>query len=242
MLLVSVKRRVMATLLMTAAALTAAYALYCASMSAAVPTQSTAASRHVVILDAGHGGTDGGAVSSSGVVESDINLAMTLRLGGVLAFCGRTVVLTRTGEASLCDDPDDALRQQKVSDTRNRVALVNRYPDADLISIHQNSLPGYPEVCGAQVFYNGQDGAADMAAVIQTRLNSAVNQREKTSRAIDGSIYLMAHADCAAVLVECGFLSNPEETILLQQPEYQLHMAAAIGAGYCQYDTSEGTA
>ena len=79
-----------------------------------------------------------------------------------------------------------------------------------------------------------------IAWVIQQLLNSAVNEREKDARRMDDSIYLMKHADCSAVLVECGFLSNPEETVLLQQPDYQLHMAAAIAAGFCQYCTNEG--
>ena len=110
----------------------------------------------------------------------------------------------------------------------------------DSISIHQNSLPGHPGVSGAQVFHNGQDGAEALALCIQNDLNMAVNTREKAAKRIDDSIYIMKHADCPAVLVECGFLSNPEETVLLQQPDYQLHMAAAIAAGFCQYCTNEG--
>ena len=193
----------------------------------------------MVILDAGHGGADGGAVSDGGVAESGINLAITRRLGGVLSFCGHTVVLTREGEDALCDSTG-TLRQQKVSDTKNRVALVNGFPHGFLISIHQNSLPGHPLVRGAQSFHNGKGGAEAAALSIQQSLNSAVNERNKDAKRIDDSIYLMKHADCAAVLVECGFLSNPVETALLQQPDYQLHMAAAIAAGFCQYCTNEG--
>ena len=193
----------------------------------------------VVILDAGHGGADGGAVSDSGVAESGINLAITRRLGGVLSFCGHTVALTREGEDALCDGTG-TLRQQKVSDTKERVELVNGFPYAFLISIHQNSLPGHPSVRGAQSFHNGKGSAEAAALAIQQVLNSAVNERDKDARRMDDSIYLMKHADCPAVLVECGFLSNPEETALLQQPDYQLHMAAAIAAGFCQYCTNEG--
>ena len=82
--------------------------------------------------------------------------------------------------------------------------------------------------------------AEALALCIQNDLNMAVNTREKAAKRIDDSIYIMKHADCPAVLVECGFLSNPEETVLLQQPDYQLHMAAAIAAGFCQYCTNEG--
>ena len=194
----------------------------------------------VVIVDAGHGGADGGAVSQDGVAESGVNLAIALRLGQVLTFCGHSVVLTRDGEDSLCDDPAASLRQQKVSDTQNRVALVNGCPDGRLISIHQNTLPGHPGVHGAQSFYNGQGDAEDMARCIQQTLNCVANDREKDAKRMDASIYLMKHASCPAVLVECGFLSNPEETARLRQPEYQLHLATAIAAGFGQYCTNEG--
>ena len=204
-----------------------------AAAAAAADTES------VVILDAGHGGADGGAVSDSGVAESGINLAITRRLGGVLSFCGHAVALTREGEDALCDGAG-TLRQQKVSDTKNRVALVNGFPHGFLISIHQNSLPGHLSVRGAQAFHNGKGSAEAAALSIQQALNSAVNERDKDAKRIDDSIYLMKHADCAAVLVECGFLSSPEETALLQQADYQLHIAAAIAAGFCQYCTNEG--
>ena len=198
-----------------------------------------AGSPPVLILDPGHGGADGGAVSDSGVPESGVNLAITRRLGGVLSFCGHTVALTREGEDALCDGTG-TLRQQKVSDTKKRVELVNSFPHGFLISIHQNSLPGHPTVRGAQSFHNGKGTAETAALSIQQALNDAVNERDKAAKRIDDSIYLMKHADCAAVLVECGFLSNPEETVLLQQPDYQLHIAAAIAAGFCQYCTNEG--
>ena len=207
------------------------------ALCGAAAVSGSASPQRAVILDAGHGGADGGAVSDSGVAESGLNLAITLRLADVLTFCGYEVLLTRTGEAALCDDPAATLRQQKVSDTKKRVEIINRCADARLISIHQNSLPGHP---GAQVFHNGQDGAEALALCIQNDLNMAVNTREKAAKRIDDSIYIMKHADCPAVLVECGFLSNPEETVLLQQPDYQLHMAAAIAAGFCQYCTNEG--
>lgn len=205
------------------------------SVSTAVPT-----TQRTVIVDAGHGGADGGAVSDSGVAESGLNLAIAQRLGSVLTFCGYPAILTREGEDSLCDDSSAALRQQKVSDTKNRVALVNSCPGARLISIHQNTLPGHPGVRGAQSFHNGQGSAESMACYIQQTLNDTVNDREKNAKRIDDSIYLMKHAACPAVLVECGFLSNPEETKHLQSSEYQLQLAAAIAAGFGQYCTNEG--
>ena len=227
-------------LLTVVAAVALCGALLLTARPGAAAVSGSASPQRAVILDAGHGGADGGAVSDSGVAESGLNLAITLRLADVLTFCGYEVLLTRTGEAALCDDPAATLRQQKVSDTKKRVEIIHRCADARLISIHQNSLPGHPGVSGAQVFHNGQDGAEALALCIQNDLNMAVNTREKAAKRIDDSIYIMKHADCPAVLVECGFLSNPEETVLLQQPDYQLHMAAAIAAGFCQYCTNEG--
>ena len=227
-----------------AAYLTAAAALCAALLALPAPDAAAVsggmAPERIVLLDAGHGGADGGAVSDSGVAESGINLAITRRLAGALAFCGQPVLLTREGESALCDDTAATLRQQKVSDTKNRVALINRCPNARLISIHQNMLPGHPDVSGAQAFHNGKGSAEALAACIQQSLNDAVNRREKTAKRIDDSIYLMKHAACPAALVECGFLSNPEETALLQRSDYQIYIAAAIAAGFCQYATNEG--
>ena len=204
-------------------------------------TMATTDNSKTILVDAGHGGADGGAVSDSGVAESGINLAITQRLAEVLCFFGQPVVLTRTGTDALCGPEDVTLRQQKVSDTKNRVALVNSHSGARLISIHQNCLPGYPSVRGAQAFCNGVDGGQAMADCIQQALNSGVNVSGKESKRISDSIYLMKHASCPAALVECGFLSNREETELLQQPEYQIRIAAAIAAGYLQYCTNEGS-
>lgn len=227
-------------LLTVVAAAALCSALLLTARPGAASVSGSASPQRVVILDAGHGGADGGAVSDSGVAESGLNLAITLRLADVLTFCGYEVLLTRTGEEALCDDPAATLRQQKVSDTKKRVEIINSCVDARLISIHQNSLPGHPGVSGAQVFCNGWDGAEALALCIQNRLNMAVNTREKNAKRIDDSIYIMKHAACPAALVECGFLSNPEEAALLQQPDHQLHLAAAIAAGFGQYCTNEG--
>ena len=116
---------------------------------------NAAAGCRTIVLDAGHGGEDGGAVSPDGVVESDLNLAITRRLRDVLLFLGRDTVLTRTGEDAIYSPEAVTLREKKVSDLKNRVALINSKPEAVLISIHQNSMPDHPSVHGAQVFYNG---------------------------------------------------------------------------------------
>ena len=189
-----------------------------------------------IVLDAGHGGEDGGAVSPDGVVESDLNLAITRRLRDVLLFLGRDTVLTRTGEDAIYSPEAVTLREKKVSDLKNRVALINALPHAVLLSIHQNSMPQHPAVHGAQVFSNPQEPAAGLAQSIQQALNLTVNTgNEKTAKAIGDSVYLMKHITCPGVLVECGFLSNSHEAQLLRQPEQQKRLVAAIVAGYLNF-------
>ena len=175
-----------------------------------------------ITLDAGHGGEDGGAVSPDGVPESGINLQIVRKAEGLLVFLGRSVRLTRTGEEAIYSPEAQTLREKKVSDLKNRVALINALPHAVLLSIHQNSMPQHPAVHGAQVFSNPQEPAAGLAQSIQQALNLTVNTgNEKTAKAIGDSVYLMKHITCPGVLVECGFLSNSHEAQLLQQPEQQ---------------------
>ena len=194
------------------------------------------ATDEIIVLDAGHGGSDGGAVSADGTPEDDINLAIVLRLRDIFALMGRQTVLTRTGEDSLADPDSATLRQEKVSDTKNRVTLINSVSNGCLISIHQNTLPGHPSVHGAQVFYGKVTDSDAWAAAVQQALNGVVNVgNEKTAKPIGSDIYIMAHANCPAILVECGFLSNSAETRLLLSPEYQTKLAAAICCGYLQY-------
>ena len=209
--------------------------------SAAAPV-TPAVSQTTPVLDAGHGGEDGGAVSDSGVAESGINLQITRRLYEILRFLGHPAVMTRTGDEAIYDDAAATLREKKVSDLKNRTKLANETAGGLLISIHQNCLPGYPNVRGAQVFYNAVLPSQQLAEAVQQTLNTAVNtDRAKAAKPIGDGVYLMTHTTCPAILVECGFLSSPQETTLLQQPSYQMKIAAVIAAGYCQYCTSEGT-
>ena len=142
----------------------------------------------------------------------------------------------------VCDPGLATMRQQKVSDIHNRVELVNGIPGAVLLSIHQNSLPSSPVTHGAQAFRSRTPEAETLAQVLQNVLNTVVNtHRAKEPKQIAKSIYLMNHATVPAVLVECGFLSNEEETARLRQGAYQTKLAAAIAAGYLQWAAGEGT-
>lgn len=192
------------------------------------------------MIDPGHGGEDGGAVSPSGVAEGQINLAVALRVDDLLRFAGQRTRLTRSEDVTICDQGLDTMRQRKVSDLKNRVKAVEKTENAVLLSIHQNSLPSSPVTHGAQVFWNRREGAEKLAASIQDALNAAVNAgNEKHPRQIPDSIYLMKNISVPGVLVECGFLSNGPETERLQDPAYQLRLAAAITAGYLNAGDAE---
>ncbi len=186
----------------------------------------------IYIVDPGHGGEDGGAVGPDGTVESGVNLNVALRLNDLLRFCGQETRMTRREDISIYSGGASTLREKKVSDLKNRVAMVNETPGAVLVSIHQNKLPEAPRVHGAQVFFNASETAETSAKRIQTALNGIVNAgNEKECKPISGSIYLMKNITAPGILIECGFLSNPAETEALQQPEYQKRLAAAIVSG-----------
>lgn len=233
------RRRIIAAIILLITAAVLCFAWIC-NRTAQTAFSPQGAAAPLIILDAGHGGADGGAVSAEGAVESDINLQITRRLALLLLFCGENVALTRTDESDLSSPEATTIKEQKASDLKNRVAAINSAENAVLISIHQNSLAGHPEVHGAQAFYNKISGSELLAAFIQQQLNQAQNQgNEKLSKAIDNSIYLMKEVNCPAVLVECGFLSNPSEARNLCTEEYQMQLALSIAAGYLQY-TKEG--
>lgn len=185
------------------------------------------------VIDPGHGGEDGGAVSDSGVQESHINLAVSLRLEQLLRFAGQPTIMTRREDVSTCDEGLPTLKARKASDLRNRAALVNETENAILFSIHQNSLPSSKVTHGAQVFWNTREGAEELALCVQEVMNLWINGgNEKNAKSIPQTIYLMKNVEAPAILVECGFLSNSAETAQLQEPAYQTKIATAVAAGY----------
>ena len=189
-----------------------------------------------VVLDAGHGGEDGGATGVSGTSEAALNLEISLRVRDLLRLCGVQVSMIRETDTAVYSDGCRTIAEKKVSDIKNRASTVNQTEQPLLLSIHQNSMPQHPAVHGAQVFSNPQEPAAGLAQSIQQALNLTVNTgNEKTAKAIGDSVYLMKHITCPGVLVECGFLSNSHEAQLLRQPEQQKRLVAAIVAGYLNF-------
>ena len=186
----------------------------------------------VLVIDAGHGGEDGGAVSLTGALESHINLAVARRLDRVLGLFGVPTVMLREEDISLHDKDAHTLRQKKNSDLHNRVYMVQGQANAILLSIHQNSYPD-GRYSGAQVFYAPTDGSRELAQAMQETLRLALDPNNtRQEKQIPDTIYLMNHISCPAVLVECGFLTNPAEEQLLRSNSYQARLATALAGGY----------
>ena len=185
-----------------------------------------------VILDAGHGGEDGGAVSVTGVPESQLNLEIVQKLRDILALCGTDPVLLREEDISLHDQSASTLREKKRSDLQNRVAAVESVEGATLISIHQNTYPS-SQYHGAQVFYAPTEGSQALAEHFQSVLREQLQpDNARAAKQIPDSVYLMNHITCPAILVECGFLTNPGEEAKLRDPGYQRQLAAVLAGAW----------
>ena len=185
-----------------------------------------------LVLDAGHGGEDGGAVSVTGVPESRVNLEIVQKLRDTLALYGVDPVVLREEDVSLHDPEASTLREKKRSDLKNRVRAVEAVEGGTLLSIHQNSYPG-SQYRGAQVFYAPTGGSRELAELLQTALREELQpDNDRQAKPIPESVYLMNHVSCPAVLVECGFLTNPEEEALLRDGGYQRRLALVLASAW----------
>lgn len=193
-----------------------------------------ATQRYTVIIDAGHGGFDGGAVAFDGTLEKDLNLSVALKLDSVLKIMGYDTVLVRDTDVSTADDKGTE-RSQKVSDIKARLRLTEKYKDALFVSIHMNKYTS-PQPHGAQVFYSQVDGSKELAECIQRSITAGVQtDNKRVVKKTTKDIYLLYHAVIPSVIAECGFISNPDDLLKLKSDEYQLKMAAAIAAGINDY-------
>lgn len=185
-----------------------------------------------LVLDAGHGGEDGGAVSLTGTPESQINLAIVLKLRDVLGLYGVDPIVLREEDISLHDDDANTLREKKRSDLKNRVAAIEAVEGGTLLSIHQNTYPG-SRYHGAHVFYAPIEGSQELAEHVQNSIKAALQpDNERAVKRIPDTVYIMNHVTCPAVLIECGFLTNPEEEALLRDEDYQRKLSAVIAAAW----------
>lgn len=179
-----------------------------------------------IVLDAGHGGEDGGATSCTGVLESGINLEITLRLRDLLHLLGRETRMIRTSDISVYTK-GGSIAQKKMSDLKERVRIVNSTPNAMLLSIHQNNFSD-SRYSGAQVFYADTQGSESLAKVLQCALISSLNKGSNRKCKKSDGVYLMEHISCPGILVECGFLSNPAEEARLRNRDYQQKLCCVI--------------
>ena len=186
----------------------------------------------VLMIDPGHGGEDGGAVAADGTLEAELNLAVAQKLYGLAAFCGVQTLMTRTGEH--IDYPTDAatISARKTADQKQRVALINSIPNGILISIHQNWYPtSGPH--GAQVLYARNPESEAFGTLMHAKLIESLDpENRRVAAPVSDDIYLMRNAQCPAVLIECGFLSNPEELSRLKENAYQMKLGMLILSAY----------
>lgn len=181
--------------------------------------------RHCMIIDAGHGGVDGGATSCTGVLESQINLQIALRLDDLCHLLGMDTKMIRTTDISVYTE-GQTISQKKMSDLKHRVNIVNDTPNATLISIHQNYFTD-GRYSGAQVFYSKGDPSRQLAENMQQ--NFTITSSTRSAKPSQG-VYLMEHIRCRGVLVECGFLSNPQEEAKLRSDDYQKLLCCIIAS------------
>ena len=198
-------------------------------------TVATPVSNKIVIIDAGHGSPDEGAESSNGTTEAEINLKIALKLQNLLEQSGCTVLLTRSDENAIYDAESDTIREKKVSDIHNRVKLGNESSADIFVSIHLNKI-AETQYDGWQTFYkkNSED-SKKLATAIQNSLNEAIQKENNRMPAQLNTIYLMKHVEIPITIVECGFLSNPQEEALLVTEEYQEKLAWGIYNGIADY-------
>ena len=192
---------------------------------------------YTIVIDAGHGGEDGGAASNAGRPESVYNLEIALKLNDLLHLLGYRTKMIRVRDQSVYTR-GTSIAEKKVSDLKERVRMVNETDKAILISIHQNIFSD-SRYHGAQVFYGPEGKSKALAESLQTSicqlLNPASNRKIKKAE----GIYLMQHIKCTGVLVECGFLSNPEEEAKLRTREYQQKISCVIAGTLSQFLTDE---
>lgn len=204
--------------------------------SSAVTTsvQNTPVNRtFTVIIDAGHGGIDGGATSCTGILESAFNLQIAMKLNDLLHLLGYDTVMIRTTDTSIYTE-GNSIAAQKVSDLKERVRIVNDTENAVLISIHQNTFSD-SRYSGPQVFFADTAGSKALAEMLQSKLNSSLAPESKRTVKKAESVYLLQNIQKTGVLIECGFLSNPGEEAKLRDRGYQQELVAVIAAGLTEF-------
>lgn len=192
-------------------------------------------SKYKVIIDAGHGGEDGGAEASDGTVEKDINLSIAKILRDMLLQGGFEVEMIRDEDVSVGDNSLQTVRERKLSDLEKRVELYNSDENNIVLSIHQNNF-SQSQYSGTQIFYSDNTESQELSEYIRQAIVGLVQpDNERQCKPADDSIYVLRNAKVPAIIIECGFLSNPQELEKLKDYEYQKELAFAIYMGFVEY-------
>ncbi|MCI8441870.1 MAG: N-acetylmuramoyl-L-alanine amidase [Provencibacterium sp.] len=219
-----------------AACYTAAIACILSTLGQTMTVSGPLCSSPVMIIDAGHGGFDGGAEGAAGTVEKDINLPVALKVRDLLTLFGFKVLMTRESDISTCDEGLERISDKKTSDILNRFSMIEAHPEAVFLSIHQNKFPDSSQF-GAQMFYGPENEESMLlAGILQQNFREMLQpENEREIKEATDSVYLLYHSPIPSVLIECGFLSNPREEALLKDEQYQNQIAFAIAASVLQY-------
>ena len=201
----------------------------------ALPAAAEVSDKPVIVLDAGHGGLDSGAVGKGGTLEMDVNLAVVKRLQQLLELSGFHTVLTRSEDISIYDPGTEGIRNQKLSDMDNRLELIQSYPDSIFLCIHQNNFTD-PAYFGGQMFYNNNNpGNRTLAQIMQNRFAQLQPGNDREIKLTGDELYLLKSNKNPSLMIECGFLSNPDEEAKLATAEYQQQLAFTIYSGLLDY-------
>ncbi len=189
-----------------------------------------------VIIDAGHGGPDGGTTAADGTLEKDINLQIALKLNDTLNAMGIKTIMIRTEDISVHDNTAKTIREKKISDIKNRLKTINEAENSIFVSVHQNHF-SVSKYNGAQVFYSKNNPLSQTLAncIRQPIISYLQPENSREIKESGSEIYLLYHAQRPSVMVECGFLSNFEETQKLKDEAYQKKLAFLIAVGIFDY-------
>ena len=196
---------------------------------------STTPETGVIIIDAGHGGEDVGATGVNGVYEKDLNLIFANLVGKELESRGYKVVYTRTDDKLLYTEQENIKGIRKISDLKNRCKIADEHKGALFISIHMNTF-GAAKYSGLQVYYsNGSEKSINLATAIQSTVRERLQNDNKRAVKNGKGLYILDKCSATSVIVECGFLSNPDECAKLSEKEYQKELSFAIVCGIIEY-------
>ncbi len=201
-----------------------------------LPTVGEAQNNRIIVLDAGHGGMDGGGVSITGSLEKNINLDILLKSRDMLKAFGYDVVTTRESDISIHDDGVEGVGNQKRSDMDNRLELFNKYENSVAVSIHQNQFTE-EKYYGAQMFYSNTNPLNEhFAQIMQNKFVQNLQPENNREIKLAGKeLFLTYFTENPSLMVECGFLSNNEEAKLLDTSEYRSKVAFTIFSGINEF-------